>query len=293
MFNVCIFFSSHVLPKGYDTEDDENRLRSVVSVQDYDFGDEYQEERCGIADIAVLPSGDIILVDLSNRQLVKLNTNYKITSSVYVINHHSLCFIGNDTVVLGRLYQLTFVDVRDNMPVIESVSITDHDCLSLTYHSGKLYVLTYYTVHVYSTDGKYLRVLYTSEDEEKFDSFYDIVTNHDGTIIYIITVKSKLITIDNSGDHLFTLDLHKYDNIVRVEPIHKMCVDDRGFVILLCEDTDNKQILVQISPDGRRCYGTVFLFQSSNKYQAVQFDSHKKALVLAGLSEKIKVLTLR
>ncbi|XP_060584272.1 uncharacterized protein LOC132740394 isoform X2 [Ruditapes philippinarum] len=296
--------SSNVLHEGNiaheDTNIDEQRLRRVISVRNYKIKHDTLEDGCYINDVSVLPTGDILLAASNMSKLIKVNKHYDVISTLSLNNELYLvnvCHIGNNIAVVLGFRNLLFVDVTGNMSLIRSVS-TNHGYNSFTCHSDKLYVADIHSVHVYSTDGEYIKQLYTSEDKEYMYTYTDIAVSNDGSMIYILNRSNKLTTIDSSGNHLFTLD------IPDIQPFNiyqnQICVDDQGFIFVLGEhiinvDEDEEEgtsTIIQISPDGQKSYGALIEIEGSD-YRSIQFDSKKSALVLSGKLKMIKVLKLR
>jgi hypothetical protein len=300
-----LFYSSKVLHEGNtardDTNVDEQRLRSVINVRNYKIEHDTLEDDCDIIDVSVLPTGDILLVYRSNNnsKLIKMNKHYNVISTLSintVLNLYNVCDIGNNIAVVLSNFRLYFVDVTGDMSLIRSVS-TSHVCNSLFCYSDKLYVVDVHSVHVYSTDGEYIKQLYTSEDNEYIYTCTDIAVSNDGSMIYILNRKYKLTIIDSSGNHLFTLDIPDIEK----NGIYgnRICVDDQGFIFVLgktiIDEDRNKEetsTILQISPDGQKCYGALFNVEDT-KHRSIRFDSNKCALVLSGKLNNIKVLKLR
>ncbi|XP_060603995.1 uncharacterized protein LOC132756867 [Ruditapes philippinarum] len=225
--------SSKVLHEGNtardDTNVDEQRLRRVINVRNYKIHDTLEDD-CDIIDVSVLPTGDILLADGLNRQLIKVNKQYKVISTLSInIDRclNNVCHIGNNIAVVSGYNKLHFVDVTGDMSLIRSVS-TYHDCYTLTCHSDKLYVVDYFSVHIYSTDGEYIKHLYTPEDKYSMYTYTDIAVSNDGSMIYIMNKQYKLTTIDSSGNHLFTLDIPDFEEFGIYG--NGLCVDDQGFI---------------------------------------------------------------
>ncbi|XP_060606474.1 uncharacterized protein LOC132758793 [Ruditapes philippinarum] len=297
--------SSKVLHEGNtardDTNVDEQRLRSVKSVRNYKIKHDTLKYDCNIYDVSVLPTGDILLVDPDNSGLIKMNKKYNVIGTLsihtdrYLIN---VCHIGNNIAVVSGYNKLHFVDVTGDMSLIRSVS-TSHvlGCTSLTCHSEKLYVVSSFSVQVYSADGEYIKQLYTPEDIDFISTYTDIAVSNDGSMIYILNKGNKLTTIDRSGNHLFTLDIPDIEQFGIYG--NRICVDDQGFIFVLGEnsvnvdeDEEDTSTILQISPDGQKCYGTLIEVEDTN-YYSIRFDSNKCALVLSEMSKNIKVLKLR
>ncbi|XP_045168302.2 uncharacterized protein LOC123531424 [Mercenaria mercenaria] len=257
-------------------------IRHVKSVRDYDIG---SEGICNITGGCVLPTGHILLADFENKKITKMD-RYYIICNTYDLPERSwdVCYIDSNVAVVAlRFQKLQFVDISEDLTLTKSVN-TDHECRAVACHGNKLYVIDFHSVYVYTTDGECQNVLYTADFDEDDDyDFNYVAVSNDGRMIYITYYNIGLVTIDSSGNHLYTLTDLPHTRVRGV------CVDDQGYVYVLFHDFKDS-LIVQVSTDGRQNLGTVF--ELDDVYESIQFDSMKSALLVTGISKKLRVLTL-
>jgi hypothetical protein len=265
----------------------------------------YDSRKRQIVSAFVSPSGFMLLVNvhfLDNYIAVikldtplykaisdlKFETNLRFLNSCY--NRH------NDfLVVYGKHLseqKLLFVDVKDKLSLNRSVSISQ-TCRSLTCHNDKLYLLDEDSVYIYSFDGEFIETLY--KEENVSSAFLAIAVSNDGSMIYILSKIRYLITINSSGNHLFTLNSPEFE-YYSLSNEQRVCVDDQGNVFILDKKIRSGSHLIkiiQVSPNGEKCYGVLFQFDSYIDCKNIVFDSDRCALVLVGSTKMITVLTLR
>jgi hypothetical protein len=128
--------------------------------------------------------------------------------------------------------ELFFVDVKYEMSLNRSVSISQK-CRSLTCHSDKLYLIDKDYVYFYSIDGEFIETLY--KEENVSGEFLVIAVSNDGSMIYILNKRKKLITIDSSGNHLFTLNIPEMGDLYSWSTEKRVCVDDQGNALILAK----------------------------------------------------------
>ncbi|XP_053390111.1 uncharacterized protein LOC128553030 [Mercenaria mercenaria] len=260
-------------------------IRYVKSVRDYDIE---PEGNCYITGCCVLPTGHILLTDILHNKLIKMDRYYSDFNTCDLPGiPFGVCYIDINMAVVALMgRKLQFVDISEGLTLTKSVN-TDHECLDVTCHGNKLYVIDNDSVSVYTTDGEYQNVLYTANDNEDGygHEFKYIATSNDGGMLYITDGNIGFFTIDSSGNHLYTLtDLP--DHI----EMRGVCVDDQGHVYVI-DVVKEGSVIVQVSADGRQNLGTVF--ELDNYCRSVQFDRMKCALLVVGKSNKLRVLTLR
>ncbi|XP_053382838.1 uncharacterized protein LOC128546052 isoform X2 [Mercenaria mercenaria] len=244
-------------------------------------GDRYE---CDIHGCCLLPSGEILLADCDNVRLKKLDTRYQVISVCDMpISPKDVCYIGNNVAVVALSNnKLQFVDVKGGMTLTKSVD-TDHICWGLAYGNNQLYVTDHRSVYIYSKDGIKQRILYTHQSGYTF--FQNIALSDDGSLIYISYMDRGLVTIDSSGNHLYTFTDSELDRAGAV------CVDGEGHVLV--SDAYSNKIL-QLSSDGTKRLG-IISYGSDYTYitQTLCFDKQNAALVVAGFDDNIMVLKLQ
>jgi hypothetical protein len=233
-------------------------------------------------------------------KVIKLDTLYKVISTLSLKDcfrcvdscynsHHDFLVVGGDKKNENKLF---FVDVKDKISLNRSVSIP-HNCRSLTCHSDKLYLIDKDSVFIYSIDGEFIETLYKVENVSS--QFLVIAVSNDGSMIYILNDRDNLITINSSGNHLYTLNFPEPGRFLSSSIGRRVCVDDQGNVVILPEKNSKSKLIkiIQVSPNGEKCYGVLFQFDSNIEYERIVFDSERCALVLVGKTKEIMVLTLR
>ncbi|XP_060600203.1 uncharacterized protein LOC132753719 isoform X2 [Ruditapes philippinarum] len=241
-------------------------------------------KHCYISGSCILPSGEILLADDTNKKLKKLDDMYNVK---YVCDlpdcPRDVCYVGDHVAVVTLWSKLQFVDTKRSMILIRSID-KDHGCHGLTCHGDQMYVRDLYgSVYSYSTDGIKQRIIYSLR-KNIYDYHENITVSNDGSKLYL-PYENKLVTIDNNGNHLFTLNNEDIDFECGV------CVDDQGYVYV----NDMNGNILQISEDGRTIL-QVITNVSCMKYAfplTLTFDRKNKALIAAGWSDTFRVLKLR
>jgi hypothetical protein len=299
----------NALQEGNNAHDETyiDHLRSVIDIRKCDIVynrelRDFKEESYSLSlSVSITPSGFMLVLEVNDScTVVKLDKHYNAIStlpletegccvdSCYISNNN--CFVA--AVVLGFTPTLLFVDVHEEMSLRRSVSISKKT-MSLTCHSDKLYVLDGDSVSLYSVDGEFIKTLCNGRNVTYCIA---IAVSNDGSLIYILNY-SELITINSSGNHLFTLEIHDFSQCHYPSCQRRLCVDDQGNVIILGDQKPPKSVLtkiIQVSPNGQKCYGSLFQFDSNMYNGTIVYDSDRCALMLAGDSFKtMTVLTLR
>jgi 6-phosphogluconolactonase (cycloisomerase 2 family) len=141
------------------------------------------------------------------------------------------------------------------------------------------------SVYSYSTDGIKQQMIYLSGNYNFFlNNTSPITVSNDGSKLYL-TGKNELVTIDNNGNHLFTL------NNEDIRSSCGVCVDDQGFVYV----NDRNGNIIQISEDGRTILQVITYLSpmAGACLRTLTFDRKNKALIAAGISDTIRVVKLR
>jgi hypothetical protein len=271
----------------------ENNIRSVKSFREYKMSPlKVLPKRCRIISFSILPSGEILLIECSGK-LIKLNKNHAVISTLQIdigVLRSCVCYTGKDIAVILNQDHLHFVNIREDMSLINSRSIS-HKCYSLACYSDKLYAIDKCSVYVYSTDGDFLKDLY--EFKHTMLEFIDIAVRNDGSMIFIITDAKKLITIDNFGNNLFMLDIPDIESVFIGNQI-RLCVGfhDNVFIFGEIQKGSNQKKIVHVHPGSRYCR-VILQFESDVDIYAMQYDVDKCAVMLAGNSNMLTVLELR
>ncbi|XP_060566446.1 uncharacterized protein LOC132725360 [Ruditapes philippinarum] len=231
-----------------------------------------------------LPSGETLLADNNNKKLKKLDNMYNIKCVCDLPDKPcDICYVGDNVAVVSMLWKLQFVDTEHSMTLIRSID-TIHTCRGLACHGDQIYARDWYgSVYSYSTDGIKQQMIYSFKSWNYFDKARITVSN-DGSKLYL-PCKNELVTIDNNGKHLFTLNNEDIDRSCGV------CVDDQGYVYVIGKNGN----IIQISEDGRNILEVITNLSdmTCGRPSTLTFDRRNKVLIAAGISDKISVVKLR
>ncbi|XP_053395789.1 uncharacterized protein LOC123524791 [Mercenaria mercenaria] len=214
--------------------------------------DANDEGDCGISSIRMFPDGKVLLIDNHNGKMKKTDSSYKVVSHCgipFLASWNDVCYIGNDRAVASYSDIIRYVNVSGKMKHEHDVKL-EHRCYGLACHGDILYVrgddaIYTYTIHC---QGKHL--LYKIKETYPFSSRMAI--SDDGERIYITNVTAELITIDNKGNHLFTLKTDIEHQILDV------CVVRDGTVLVL----DIEGSVHQVDYSGKQVLGTIVVDRS-------------------------------
>ncbi|XP_053395679.1 uncharacterized protein LOC123524789 [Mercenaria mercenaria] len=233
--------------------------------------DDNDKGYCRIYSICSLPDGNILLVDFGNDRLKKLDSSYNVVSHCDFHDVSSvmtaMCYIGDDrTVVCDSTDRIRYVNVSGKLKLEHTVQLY-HRCNGLACHGDTLYVRGDGTIYTYSRDFLEKHVLYNINDYSAYS--IHIAVSDDGERIYIPTGNGGLVTIDNKGNHLFTLNRgprYEADDV---------CIVGDGTMLIL----DNKGGVYQVDYNGKQVLGTVVV-QSESLRASLCFDRQRCRLIL-------------
>jgi hypothetical protein len=241
---------------------------------------------CYISGICILPSGEILLADDTNKKLKKLDKMYNV-KCVCVLPDKPIdvCYVGDNVAVVPLRWKLHFVDTKRSMKLIRSID-TDHSCSGLACHGDQMYVRDCYSsVYSYSKYGIKQQLIYSYRNLYKyFKNTSQITVSNDGSKLYL-PYEKVLVTIDNIGNQLCTL----YNRDIRGSC--GVCVDDQGFVYV----DDMNGNIIQISEDGRTILYVItnLSHMTDGRSRTLTFNRKNKALIAAGYSDTISFVKLR
>ncbi|XP_060585321.1 uncharacterized protein LOC132741210 isoform X6 [Ruditapes philippinarum] len=236
---------------------------------------------CFIKGSCILPSGEILLADYDNKNLKKLDNMYNVKCVCDLPDcPNDVCYVGDNVAVVSLSWRkLQFVDTTCNMTLKRSID-THHECYGLACHGDQIYVRDLFgTVYRYSTDGIKQQVIYSSREGSFL--YYNITVSNDGSKLYL-PGKNELVTIDNNGKHLFTL------NNLDIGASRGVCVDDQGFVYV----NDSNGNFLQISEDGKTILQVITNISGWKGVhtRTLTINRRNKALIAAGYSDTISVV---
>jgi hypothetical protein len=224
-------------------------LRSVLDIRkcgivyDQELHTFEKDKYASFKSVSISPTGFLFVVSWSGLKIIVTNfdNHYSALSEIQIENYLSdvdSCYNShNDFLVVcgtnNNEYKLFFVDVKDKMSLNRSVSISQTS-RSLTCHSDKLYLIDRDSVYIYSSDGEFIKILY-SKEKIYFGEFLVIAVSNDSSLIYILNSDHELITINSSGNNLFKLNIPEMNELSYWSTNRRMCVDDQGNVLILAE----------------------------------------------------------
>jgi hypothetical protein len=223
----------------------------------------------------MLSNSEVLLADQWNKKLKKLNSSYKEISHCNVPEYlYSVCYIGNNTVVVGlRRNFIQYVNVSNNISLRQLVKL-DHECYDLACHDDTLYICSGDTIYKYDKYCKQKQVIYYYR--ENLDKFYrpSIGISDNGERLYFGTNKI-LTTIDAKGNHIFSEQLD----------IDGICFAGDGIVLAL-DETNNLQQLDYNGKKHRTVNGmSLHIFFPP----CMCFDRERCRLIVGGDEDRIYV----
>ncbi|XP_060601580.1 uncharacterized protein LOC132754861 isoform X4 [Ruditapes philippinarum] len=257
-------------------------LWSVEEKREINIKINADSKNCFINGSCLLPSGEILLTDNINQKLKKLDNMYNVKCVCDLPDQpYDVCYVGDNVAVVSLWLKLQFVDTKHSMKLIRSID-TDHECYGLACHGDQMYVRDDYgSVYSYSTDGIKQQMIYSSRYSGVIA--YKIITvSNDGSKLYLPS-RIQLVTIDNNGNSLFTL------NNLGTKWSCGVCVDDQGYIYVMC----NNGNITQISEDGRTILQAITNVSGIIWPYSLTFDRKNKALIATGWSNKITVFKMR
>ncbi|XP_053394481.1 uncharacterized protein LOC123524758 [Mercenaria mercenaria] len=234
--------------------------------------DDNDKDDCRISRIRILPDGNILLLDNGSSRLKKLDSSYNVVSHCdipYVFySRPDMCYIGDDRAVVcsstDRIIQ--YVNVSGKLKLEHTVKL-DHKCYGLACHGDTLYVGGFGTIYTYNRDCQEKHVLYNTNNAY----FFHIAVSDDGERIYIPTGIGGLVTIDNKGNHLFTLKHGQWYET------SDLCIVGDGTVLVL----DTEGHVHQVDYNGKQVLGTVVDKSMSLRTTSMCFDRQRCRLFAA------------
>ncbi|XP_052780149.1 uncharacterized protein LOC128217217 [Mya arenaria] len=272
-----------------------NSLGNVDSVKDTDNIHVYKsksssefevkmdkdKKECYIEGICELPSGEVVIADYSNDRVKLLNSQFE------VIGHYDLpappqhlCHTKGSEVAVAvgevSTYEIHLVTVtKGNLQALRKFT-TDHKCMSVGHHQGQLYVGSGKALYLYSLDGSLIKKMY--EDNSYSLTVYSCAVSPDGERIYVTNYNaSKLITLDTSGQVLYTVDDPDLQNPTG------LCVSPSGHVFVCGQESHT---VLQVDQEGRKKLATVAREADDLCYpRSVWFSEQTSTLIVGNLHQ--------
>ncbi|XP_052816988.1 uncharacterized protein LOC128243321 [Mya arenaria] len=239
---------------------------------------------CSIEGICELPSGDLVIADSNNRRLKLLDMKYKVTAHLDCpASPEHLCHTtGSEVAVVtyeDKTYIVYFLTVTRGQLHLSRKFTTDHDCTSIAYHEGLLYVGSDSALYQYTMDGLMGKVIYEERGVAK------CAVSPDGERFYITTLYgSKLITLDKNGQVLSKL------RDPELKTPRGVCVSPSGHVFVCGYMSDT---VVQVDREGRQKLATVATEADDLACpQSVWFSEQTSSLIVGNDDDSIVVIKL-
>lgn len=235
------------------------------------------EENCDLTASCALPNGEIILADMNNRRLKKMDKDFKIVDHCDLPGcPRDVCYSKNKDMVAVTLFDsaIQFVDVVGTMTLREKIPL-DHDCFGVAFYDDILYAADPMHVYMYTLDGSEIGTLY--RQLEGNHSFCKVAVSDDGEKLYIAARDGGLITIDNEGNRLSCLSKGDLSCVTDV------CVLSDGS-LLVCNY--RKHTVTRINSTGKYQLGRV-ADRTNNMYmpQSLCFDKTDSKLIIGHLHD--------
>ncbi|KAH3803319.1 hypothetical protein DPMN_157023 [Dreissena polymorpha] len=131
------------------------------------------KETCGITNICVLPTGQVLVADWWNNNVKLLNQQYQVVSHCGVAAHaEDMCLITPSKVAVtvndddNNIHEVQFVTVNNSMLVTGRKLRFQHRCISTAHHEGDLFVTSGTALFKYTLGGKQVSKLYVDDSKE-------------------------------------------------------------------------------------------------------------------------------
>jgi len=222
---------------------------------------ERDEDRCDIAGICVLPKGQTLLADSSNKYLKLLNDTFTVISSHNLRKSLvSMCYVSSSEVAVALTDDnlkctIQYIRVKDGGFEHTEARQLDHYCVSMACHGGNLFVLSRDTLYLYPTRKSESRVLHKLNNSDIY--IKGCAVSPDGTRIFISRSGNNTLTTLNSDGtvlHTFTDPEMQAPSAIHVSPaghVFKGCND--GAVLQVSSDGTRKLTTIAGSERTRRC----------------------------------------
>ncbi|XP_052817011.1 uncharacterized protein LOC128243338 [Mya arenaria] len=240
------------------------------------------KKTCSIEGICELPSGDLVIADSKNKRVKLLDMTYKVTAhlDLPVPPLHLCNLTGSEIAVViddDKMHAICILTVTRGQFQVSRKFTTDHQCKSIAYHQGQLYICSYSALYQYTMDGRLVKVL------KKDIGINTCAVSPDGQIIYIAEFDTNpLITLDKNGQVFTKLKDPELKYACGV------CVSPSGHVFVCVVETES---VVQVDREGRQKLATVA--DGLDFPQSVWFSECNSCLIVGnGENDSIVVIKM-
>ncbi|KAH3796475.1 uncharacterized protein LOC127836932 [Dreissena polymorpha] len=243
---------------------------------------EQGDEACGIRDICVLPSGQVLVVDQYNKKVKLLNKQYQVVSHCSVSDKPGgMCQITPSEVGVTVGSEVKFIKVNNNQLVQVRKLKFQHDCLGIASHQGDLFVTSGTELYNYSLDGKLVSKLHENKSHTR--TVWGCAVSPTGDKLYITNYKQdKLLTLARDGS---VLSIFKDPELLGPRCVH---VTPAGQVLVCGWVSDT---ILQIDSKGSRKLAT--LATEMYSLRSVCYNSNTDSIIVGSVNNKILVYKVK
>ncbi|XP_052259099.1 uncharacterized protein LOC127863578 isoform X3 [Dreissena polymorpha] len=210
-------------------------------------------DSCVNTGICVLPDGQVLVADWSNKTVKLLNQQYQVVSHCSVTAEpREMCQITPSEVAVavdkwGNTHEAQFITVAQSQLVLGRKLQLQHRCKGIAHHHGDLFICSDTALYKYSLSGKLVCRLY--EDVSGADTVWKCAVSPTGDKLYISSpFHHKLLTLARDGTVLATF------TDPALERPYGLHVTPAGHV-LVCGWRSHT--IVQVDYEGRRKLATL------------------------------------
>ncbi|KAH3894482.1 hypothetical protein DPMN_018639 [Dreissena polymorpha] len=162
---------------------------------------------CDISGICVLPDGQVLVVDWTNKNVKVLNQQYQVVSHLDVNAWpFDICMIAPSevavTVNASNIHEVQFITVNQGKLVPGRKFQLQHECRSIAHQNGDLFVISGKELYKYTLNGKLICRLYEALG---YNTVYKCAVSPTGDRLYIIRWdQNTLLTLAREGTLLAT-----------------------------------------------------------------------------------------
>ncbi|XP_053398512.1 uncharacterized protein LOC128556840 [Mercenaria mercenaria] len=191
---------------------------------------------CDIYGCCVLPNGDILIVDNSNKRLKKLNQNFQVVSHISMSDKPwDVCNVENNEAAVALYDCVQLINYEGKLKRTRFVKF-DHDSNGIAYNGKQFFVVDDWNVYSYTSDFQNKTVLYSCEAGKVW--FNHIVISQRRDLIYISDRYGGVQIIGTDGKHICTLKPDELQNTwgICLDSTDRLLVTDADTCCIYCID---------------------------------------------------------
>ncbi|XP_052234465.1 uncharacterized protein LOC127847013 isoform X5 [Dreissena polymorpha] len=233
-----------------------NKVITVQGKFEHNVKISSDKEVCYICAICVLPEGQVLVVDNNNANIKLLDQQYQVVSHWSATgNPAGMCEITPSEVAVTlngpdtNIHEVQFITVNNRQLVMGKKLPLQHECRSIAFHQGDLYITSSNALFMYTLSGKFVSKMY---EEPSGDLTVDsCAVSPTGDKLYITNYnKHKLLILARDGSVLvtFTDPALAWPTGVNVTPSGQ---------VLVCGGRYPNYYIIQLDSEGRRELATL------------------------------------